>query len=131
MKNELHKGATGKLFELARANRKNPTQAEKMLWDELRNRKLNGFKFRRQHPISNYIADFYCHELALVLELDGHQHQEKDQKEYDKVRTMNLNDLNIKVIRFKNEDVLYDLEGVLELVAKHLYPSPSPSKRRE
>ncbi|GAB5525465.1 MAG: hypothetical protein Roseis2KO_33370 [Roseivirga sp.] len=131
MENNLHKGATGKLFELARENRKKETKAEKMLWDELRNRKFNGFKFRRQHPLADYIADFYCHEMGLVVELDGYQHLEKEHKEYDRVRTMHLNDLDITVIRFTNNDVIYDMEGVLGMVAKHLYPSPSPQRRRE
>lgn len=126
MENDLHKGANGKLIELARSNRKKETEAERRLWNELRNRKFKGLKFRRQHPLSNYIVDFYCHEYSLAIELDGTQHQQIEQALYDKERTEVLNSLGIKVIRFTNNDVLYDTEGVLGMVANHLNPSPSP-----
>lgn len=123
---DLHQGANGKLFELARENRKKETRAEKKLWDELRNRKLNGLKFRRQHPLALYIADFYCHEHKLVIEIDGRQHQEAEQKEYDTQRTIELEERGIGVLRFSNEDIEYDIKGVLEMILSHLNPNPSP-----
>ncbi|MCL4151333.1 UNVERIFIED_CONTAM: hypothetical protein GTU68_042225 [Idotea baltica] len=126
MKNDLHKGAGGNLFKFAKTNRQKETQAEKRLWDELRDRKLKGFKFRRQHPIAHYIADFYCHQCALIIELDGRQHQQDEHAQYDKKRTLELNELRIKVIRFINEDVVYDIKGVLEEITKHLNPNPFP-----
>lgn len=100
-------------FGHAKKLRRNQTPEEEILWKELRNKKLLGYKFRRQHPVGVYIADFYCHELSLVIELDGNYHREEGQKIYDATRdfTMKLGDL--KVLRFKNSEVRKDLEGVL------------------
>jgi very-short-patch-repair endonuclease len=81
MSDELHKGAGGDVFWYARTNRKGMTEAERILWFALRGRRLLGFKFRRQHPIDDFIADFYCHEKKLLIELDGGYHQEKGQAE--------------------------------------------------
>lgn len=86
----LHNGATGNSFRYARLNRKMQTEAENLLWQNLRNRKLQGIKFRRQHPISTYILDFYSHECRLAIELDGSHHDEAEQKEYDKGRSYEL-----------------------------------------
>jgi very-short-patch-repair endonuclease len=98
----LHKGADPKLFYYARQNRQMLTDAEKILWECLRNRRLKGFKFRRQHPIADFIADFFCLECNLVVEVDGDYHNERDQKEYDEGRTYDLSELKVKVIRFTN-----------------------------
>ena len=116
----LFKGAEGKLFHFARTNRKSQTRAEEFLWSFLRDRRLNGFKFRRQHPISNFIADFYCSKCKLVIEIDGGYHDEKSQAEYDEGRAFELNELNIKVIRFTNQEVLNRIEFVLNEIAKQL-----------
>ncbi|MFY0651174.1 MAG: endonuclease domain-containing protein [Cyclobacteriaceae bacterium] len=89
MTSELHKGASRNTFEFAKENRKHQTEAEKILWDKVRNRNLDGFKFRRQYPIGSFIVDFYCYEARLVVEVDGGYHKEKDQKDYDAGRTMN------------------------------------------
>ena len=89
------------------------TQAEKLLWTELRNRKLNGLKFRRQHPLDKFIVDFYCNEKKLVVELDGGVHDEKINKEYDEARTAMLAGLSVIVLRFKNEDVINNLKEVV------------------
>ena len=110
------KKPTAKLIEFARELRKNQTDAESMLWQLLRNRQLNGLKFRRQHPIDRYIADFYCHELKLVIELDGSQHFTDEGKQNDSQRTANLEQLGIKVLRFDNRQVLAETEGVLESI---------------
>jgi len=112
----LHKGAIGKLFEYSRELRQVSTEAEKLLWAELRNRKLNGLKFRRQHPIDKYIVDFYCHEKKLVIELDGSIHDKKENKEYDQARTIELGGLKIKVIRFRNDEVENGIGKVLEKI---------------
>ncbi|MBS1576389.1 MAG: endonuclease domain-containing protein [Bacteroidetes bacterium] len=109
----LHKGAIGKLFEYSRELRQVSTEAEKLLWSELRNRKLNGLKFRRQHPVDKYVADFYCHEKRLVIELDGVVHDKKENKEYDQARTIELAGLKINVLRFRNDEVENDIEKVL------------------
>jgi len=114
----LHKGAIGKLYEYSRELRQASTDAEKLLWAELRNRKLNGLKFRRQHPIDKYIADFYCHERKLVIELDGAIHDEKENIDYDKARTFELKDLSINVLRFRNDEVINNTDGVLQKIAE-------------
>ena len=91
--------------------RADQTESEELLWQKLRNRKFNNLKFLRQHPIKfhmdnkiyYFIADFYCHEQKLVVELDGEIH--KKQKDYDKLRTIMLNDMGIKVVRFGNKQI--------------------------
>lgn len=112
----LHKNATGKLYEYGRELRKGSTEAEKVLWEYLRDKKLNGLKFRRQHPLDKFIADFYCHEKKLAVELDGSVHNEKEIHQYDEARTYDLNDLGITVIRFRNEEVINDVENVIKKI---------------
>jgi len=106
------------LYEYSRELRQASTDAEKLLWAELRNRKLNGLKFRRQHPIDKYIADFYCHERKLVIELDGAVHDVKENEDYDKARTFELKDLSINVLRFRNDEVINNTDGVLQKIAE-------------
>jgi very-short-patch-repair endonuclease len=120
MSDELHKGANGDVFWYARTNRKVLTEAERVLWSAVRGRKLGGYKFRRQHPINDFIADFYCHERKLLIELDGGYHQEQSQSEYDKGRTFQLTELGITVIRFTNEEVTTNLSSVLKQITLHL-----------
>ncbi|MDR9417886.1 endonuclease domain-containing protein [Gracilimonas sp.] len=107
------------ITEIARELRKNSTPSEKLLWKHLRKRQLRGYKFLRQKPFVHeqrgkkryfYIADFYCAELKLVIEVDGKIHD--FQKEYDYQRDLVLNSLGLKVLRIKNED-LVDMDGVL------------------
>ncbi|MFA5931765.1 MAG: endonuclease domain-containing protein [Candidatus Paceibacterota bacterium] len=97
----------------ARYLRKEETKAEKMLWQELRNKKL-GIKFRRQHPIDKFILDFYAPEINLAIELDGSIHTEN--KEYDKMRTEHLKSKNINVIRFWNSEVENNLKKVINKI---------------
>ena len=120
--------AVTKLIEFARELRKNQTDAESVLWQLLRNRQLNNLKFRRQHPIDNYIADFYCQELKLVIELDGSQHFTDEGKQNDNRRTSNLKQLGIKVLRFDNRQVLVETEGVLDSIFA-LTPTLSQGER--
>jgi len=112
----LHKEAIGKLYQYARELRQEPTVSEKLLWTAIRNRKLNNLKFRRQHPIDKFIVDFYCNEKKLVIELDGGVHDIKRNKEYDDARTAMLAGLNICVLRFRNEEIIKDIEIVLEKI---------------
>jgi very-short-patch-repair endonuclease len=104
------------LLRAARELRRNATDAEKYLWSLLRNRQLAGYKFRRQHPLGRFVLDFYCHEAKLCVELDGGQHAETAQAEYDRERTAWLNQEGIRVIRFWNTDVLNNIEGVLQSI---------------
>lgn len=100
-----------RLTEKARENRRNPTSAEKKIWYEVLGKKeFDGLKFTRQKPIDNFIIDFYCSELMLAIEIDGDSHDE--QREYDEQRTRKLNGLGITVIRYMNNDVLHNLNGV-------------------
>lgn len=97
----------------ARYLRHEETKAEKILWKELRNRKL-GVKFRRQHPVDKFILDFYAPEIKLGIELDGSLHRET--QEYDKLRTAHLESQKIKVIRFWNSEIEDNLEEVVSKI---------------
>ncbi|MCW8813757.1 MAG: endonuclease domain-containing protein [Ignavibacteriaceae bacterium] len=101
--------------------RNDSTLAEIFLWKHLKQKQLNGRKFRRQHSIGNYIVDFYCPEERLVVELNGEPHFDKETKKYDKARTLYLNGLNIKVIRFENVEILRALENVLNKISSEFY----------
>ena len=107
-----------KLIHRAKDLRKNMTEAEKKLWKEY----LRNFKYRvlRQRPIDHYIVDFYCCKLKLVIEIDGGIHDEKDQKEYDKQRTLFLNSYGLAVIRFRNEQIINDFEKVCKEIERFL-----------
>ncbi len=101
------------LKEFALQHRSNPTQAENVLWEIVKSKKLEGYKFRRQHIIGNYIADLICLDKRLVIEIDGLVHQLPDNKESDEARTVWLNTKGFKVIRFSNQQVLNNTEEVL------------------
>ncbi len=98
--------------------RKKATTAEKILWNSLRRRNINNIKFFRQYGIGAYIADFYAPLLRLCIEVDGKQHHTKIGKEYDAERDNYMESLNIKVIRFKNESVIEDIDNVLNEIKK-------------
>lgn len=106
-----------RLLTKARYLRNNQTPAEKILWQELKNNKL-GKKFRRQHPLSKFVLDFYAPKARLAIELDGEQHE--DMRDYDKLRTEFLNSKNIKLLRFWNYEVESSLEKVLDKISKTL-----------
>ena len=116
----LHLGAKPSVHGHANELRRKETEAEQKLWALLRNRQLKGRKFRRQHAITKYIVDFYCHECKLAIELDGYHHKKDETKEYDKARTALLNEYGITVLRFWNEEVIEEIEMVLEKIATHL-----------
>lgn len=104
----------------ARENRKNPTEAEDVLWQEVRNSNL-GFKIRRQHYIGNFIVDFVCLDKKLIIEVDGGYHNAKEQIELDELRTLELEQKHLyRVIRFTNEEVLNDIKSVLEKIKEEL-----------
>ena len=121
----FHYGARPEVFYNARQNRKSATAAEKLVWSHVRNRKLDGFKFRRQHPIATFIADFYCHDCAFVVEIDGDCHDE-DERRYNEASTAGLVGMGLTVIRFNNQEVFSNLNQVLIKIRKHLIPVPSP-----
>ncbi|GAB2633293.1 endonuclease domain-containing protein [Belliella aquatica] len=113
MSSKFNHNASPEIFRRAKELRENMTIAEQVIWERLRAGKLNGLKFRRQHPISKFIIDFYCHQYKLVIELDGDVHEEKDQKERDLGREEELKNLGLHIIRFSNESVLNETNEVL------------------
>jgi len=106
-----------KLRSNARALRRNSTEAERLLWLELRDHRLGGNSFRRQVPIENYIADFVCHAAKLVIELDGGQHFSDDGEQADAKRSAVIEAEGFRVLRFSNHDVMTNRAGVLETIA--------------
>ena len=111
------------LKELVRELRKTQTSAEALLWELIRNRRLLGFKFRRQHQFGDYVADFYCHEAELVIECDGPVHQPNEQWHHDQNRDAYMIAQGLRVLRFTNDQIFNDTEKVLEEIAA-LLPSP-------
>jgi len=100
----------------ARRLRRDMTPAERTLWRVLRNRNLEGYKFRRQHPIEKYIVDFYCAEASLVIEIDGDIHSNPEKSKQDKIRSEYLEGKGYRVLRYTNEEVLERLEDVVEML---------------
>ena len=119
-KTKIFQGASPEIFARAKELRKNMTPAEKMLWQRLRNYQLDGFYFRRQHPIKYFIADFYCAKADLIVEVDGGVHNDPDAQEWDINRTAELEKLGITVIRFTNEEVFNDIERVIQKIRQQL-----------
>ena len=113
----------------ARALRRNSSEAERLLWQQLRNRQVAGLKFRRQVPIGHYIVDFFCLERNLIVEVDGGQHART--LERDAARTAWLEARGYRVVRFWNNEVVGNTEGVLEAIARAVRETrcPSPSHR--
>jgi very-short-patch-repair endonuclease len=108
------------LTELRRQNRRNPTPAERLLWKALRNRQLEGERFAPQKVIGRYIVDFYCHAAQLIVELDGGVHDTEAAIEYDTIRTQWLEAQGLHVVRFRNDHVYNDLNGVLDAIRRLL-----------
>ncbi len=115
----LFYGATPLIHQRARELRKQMTPSERKLWKQLNYKKILGFRFRRQHPIDKYIVDFYCHELRLVIEIDGSVHDSIDAKEYDEGRSFELQEFGIQMLRFKNEEVQMNLAGVIKRIKEN------------
>ena len=107
---------------LARNLRKNSTIQERRLWNLLKNRQFHNLKFKRQQPIGDYIVDFICKEAKIIIEVDGGQHNEPENIEYDKTRTEYLNTLGYKVIRFWNNEIYENIEGVLLRLKEEINP---------
>jgi chorismate synthase len=124
------------LKDYAKQNRKNSTEAEDKLWQEVRNRQLKGFKFRRQHPVKGYIPDFVCLEQNFIIEIDGGYHDTEEQKRLDKYRADWLEKNGFRMIRFTNEEVLNNSSLVIEKISNSLTHqneeeanAPSPLER--
>ncbi len=124
-----HHAQEQQLITNARQLRSNTTDAERKLWYLLRANRLEGYKFRRQFPMDTYIADFVCLEQRLVIELDGGQHALA--QTYDAKRTAYLESQGFQVLRFWNNDVLGNIEGVLEVILSALRSPLSPALPRK
>jgi very-short-patch-repair endonuclease len=133
----MYKKLPADILMYARSLRGTQTDAENLVWMLLRDRRLAGFKFRRQHPIGHYIVDFYCHEAQLAIELDGGGHNLDETVKYDHLRSTELASAGIQVVRFWNNDVLKDCVVVMESIYRLLQestdkaPSPLPLSQRE
>ncbi|MCU0455432.1 MAG: endonuclease domain-containing protein [Bacteroidales bacterium] len=110
----MYYGAKPETFEAARLLRKNMTVHEKLLWQRISNSQICGVRFRRQHPIDFFIADFYCHEARLVVEIDGEMHI--FQQQYDDGRSAEMEKYFIKVIRFTNTEIENNIESVIQRI---------------
>ncbi len=106
--------------------RRNMTKAEVFLWSKLKGKQLNGLKFRRQYGINNYVVDFYCPELELAIEIDGDVHYYDSRTVFDEKRQKDIEALGIKVLRYTNNDVIKNIEGVLsDIIATTPHSPPS------
>jgi len=113
-------GYDRKLKQLSQQLRENLTDAEKQLWTKIRMRQLKGYRFYRQRPIGDYIVDFFCPRAKLVIEIDGSQHLVGETIEYDRIRDDYLSSLGLRVMRFNNNDVLTNIEGVIERIGEEI-----------
>ena len=127
-KTRIFQESSPETFARAKELRRDMTPAEKVLWQKLRNRQLDGFYFRRQHPIKYFIADFYCAKADLIVELDGGIHNNPENKEWDINRTAELEKSGVTVIRFTNEEVFNDMENVIRKIRHQLNTLCSSTK---
>jgi len=116
----IYYGAKPELLGIAYDLRRAMTEAEKALWEKLRNRQLKGYRFRRQHPVREFVVDFFCYEAKLIIELDGEVHDNPFQAERDIERTKMLKNMGLKEIRFKNEEVFKNLDEVISKITENL-----------
>ncbi|HXB42261.1 MAG TPA: endonuclease domain-containing protein [Bacteroidia bacterium] len=107
-------------FDAAKRLRKELTSAEDFLWQILRRKSLKGYKFRRQHPIGYYVADFYCHKAKLIIEVDGEIHELEVVKRKDENRDAVMRRYGLTILRFKNEEILFNAEFVVKEIEKYL-----------
>jgi very-short-patch-repair endonuclease len=114
-------------LDRARQMRREDTRAEQKAWNQLKDRRTLGLKFRRQVAIDRYIVDFYCHEIRVIIEIDGGVHHRPGQAEWDTERMARLEELGYRVLRIANEDVLKHPEMLFEMIHA-LYPSPAASR---
>ena len=132
----MYKGAPASSFIKAKTLRQNRTAAEIKLWEYLRSRRLLRYKFRQQHPIHCYIVDFYCHELKLIIEVDGEYHNEPSQIERDQERSFLLKFQDLHIIRFSNSEIIYAIDNVLDTITMYIKkikdtPRPKGSQSSE
>jgi very-short-patch-repair endonuclease len=113
---DMHYGTDSFAYQKAKEFRTYMTEAEKILWEELRNNKFFGLKFRRQHPIRRFVVDFYCHKYKLVVEIDGEIHEIIEVKIKDKNREDELKELGLKILRIKNSEIVENMALSLDKI---------------
>jgi len=116
LEKSMYYNAKPSIIGAARLLREKMTRSEEILWERLNRKQIQGLRFRRQHPIDIFIADFYCHRIRLVIEIDGEIH--RLQKDYDIGRSAEMEKYDIKVIRFTNEEVEFEIEKVLNIIER-------------
>jgi very-short-patch-repair endonuclease len=122
-------GANSGLFEFAKQLRLKETEAEKLLWTYLSKNQIEGIRFRRQHSIKYFIADFYCHKVKLVIEVDGGIHLDKEQYKYDRDRDIELREYGLTILHFTNDMVLNNTNTVISMIkqtTRNLLQTSSP-----
>jgi len=112
--------ASHETIGFAKRLRKKTTPCEKLLWERLRRKNIRGVKFKRQHPLEYYVADFYCHEAHLVIEVDGPYHDRPEQTGHDENRTAELDRFDIRVIRVTNDEIRHHLGSVLQKIRQEI-----------
>jgi very-short-patch-repair endonuclease len=117
IENSMFFNASPEIYRKAEYLRKNMTEAEKLLWDRLRKTQL-GVRFKAQHPIDQFIVDFYCHKAKLVIEVDGDNHRYN--QEYDEGREAEIKKFGIKIIRFTNNEIFEDLNNVIKKIRSNI-----------
>jgi very-short-patch-repair endonuclease len=120
LENLIYYGTQVPIIKQANALRKEMTDAEIALWAKIRRRQISGYKFRRQHAISQFIADFYCHEKKLVIEVDGGYHNDPLQMEHDQQRTFELEKFGLSVLRFSNDEINNKMTEVIRKIREFL-----------
>jgi very-short-patch-repair endonuclease len=118
LEKSMYYGAKSETFAAAKILRDNMTTCEKLLWEKLKQKQICRLRFRRQHPIVFFIADFYCHEARLVIEIDGDIHIQ--QREHDDGRSAEMEKNSIKVIRFTNSEVENNIEEVIKIIENEI-----------
>jgi len=113
-------GARKSIFLKAIELRNNPTRAEKIRWEYLKNKDLFNLRFKRQHPIDIFIADFYCHQYKLVIEVYGEIHNNPDTQEYDEGRKFEMEKFGIRILRFSNTEVLENIDNVIARIKQEI-----------
>ncbi len=116
-----------KFTKIAKVLRKRSTNEERFLWRHLKSKQLEGLKFRRQQPIGNFIVDFACFEKRIIIELDGGQHTNITEEKKDNFRDKWLKEQGFKVLRFWNNDVFKNINGILEVIIENCFKPPSPN----
>ena len=123
---DFYFNAKKETVELAKELRKNMTAAEEFLWEKLRNRQFLGLKFRRQHPVEIFVVDFICIEKYLVVEVDGEIHQNPEQKEWDENRAAEIEKFGLTILRFTNEEVIFQTDMVMGKIKEYVSSYTSP-----